>query len=104
LWEFPGGKLGPGETLGECLRREIREELGVDVTVGERIETVTWQYPERTVELHFFRCALLAGSVAPQEGQAVAWVSPEELARYPFPPADAAMIARLGCPPTPSSG
>ncbi|MFQ5897040.1 MAG: (deoxy)nucleoside triphosphate pyrophosphohydrolase [Candidatus Methylomirabilia bacterium] len=95
LWEFPGGKIRPGEPLVECLRRELLEELAVEVTVGEKLETITWAYPERTVVLHFFRCGLAAGQVTPQEGQAMAWVTPLELWRYPFPPADATLIARL---------
>ena len=95
LWEFPGGKRRPGESLEECLRRELMEELGVEVEVGEEIETITWSYPERTVVLHFFRCGLARGDVFPQEGQAAVWVTPEELTRYPFPPADATLIARL---------
>lgn len=95
LWEFPGGKVRPGETFAECLRRELLEELAVEVTVGEKLETVTWPYPERTVILHFFRCGVAAGQITPQEGQAVAWVTPQELRRYPFPPADAVLIARL---------
>lgn len=95
LWEFPGGKLRPGETLLACLQRELKEELGVEVTVGEQMETVTWSYPERTVVLHFYRCRLAGGQVMPQEGQAIAWVTPDELERYPFPPADASLIARL---------
>jgi len=95
LWEFPGGKQKPGENLEECLKRELREELGVEVEVGEKIETVTWPYPERTVAIHFFLCALAGGKVTSCEGQAVAWVPTEELSRYSFLPADAALLARL---------
>jgi mutator protein MutT len=95
LWEFPGGKRKPGESLEECLKRELREELGVEIEVGERLDTVTWPYPERTVVLHFFSCALAGGTIAPQEGQAVCWVPPEEFSRYSFPPADATLVARL---------
>ncbi|MBI4589453.1 MAG: (deoxy)nucleoside triphosphate pyrophosphohydrolase [Candidatus Rokubacteria bacterium] len=95
FWEFPGGKLRPGETLSECLRRELKEELGVEISVGEKLETVSWRYPERTVVLHFFHCNLIGGPVVPQEGQAVAWATPEELEGYPFPPADASLIRRL---------
>ncbi len=95
LWEFPGGKVRPGETLPQCLQREVKEELGVEISVGEKIETVTWQYPERTVVLHFFRCDLAGREITPQEGQAFAWAAPEELDRYQFPPADASLIRRL---------
>jgi mutator protein MutT len=95
LWEFPGGKLKPGETLPECLQRELREELGVEVTVEERMESATWRYPDRTVVLHFFRCRLAGGEITPREGQAMAWVKPDELERYSFPPADSAIIACL---------
>jgi len=95
LWEFPGGKRRPGESLEECLRRELREELGVEIEVGEKLDTVTWPYPERTVVLHFFLCALAAGAITPREGQAVCWVPPDELSRYAFPAADAALLARL---------
>jgi mutator protein MutT len=95
FWEFPGGKVKPGETLPQCLRREVKEELGVEISVGEKIETVTWHYPERSVVLHFFRCGIASGQINPQEGQAFAWVTPEELDSYRFPPADASLISRL---------
>ncbi len=94
FWEFPGGKAKRGESLPECLRREVKEELGVEISVGEKIETVTWHYPDRTVVLHFFRCRHV-GEIIPQEGQAFAWMAPEEFERYRFPPADASLIRRL---------
>ena len=95
LWEFPGGKRKPGEGLEECLKRELLEELGVEIEVGEKIETVTWPYPERTVVLHFFVCALAGGELSSREGQAVAWVPRDKLGHYPFPPADTSLLARL---------
>lgn len=95
LWEFPGGKREPGETLEECLRRELREELGAEFEVGEKVETVRWEYPEKTVVLHFYRCALVRGSIEPRHRQAIAWVEPERLGDYAFPPADRALIERL---------
>jgi 8-oxo-dGTP diphosphatase len=95
LWEFPGGKRRPDETLAACLRRELGEELGGSFRVGKKLETVRWEYPEQTVVIHFFRCRLAAGRVEPRESQAIAWVAPERLADYAFPPADARLVARL---------
>src|SRR5262245_10720190 len=94
-WEFPGGKREPGERAVPALEREIREELGAEVRVGEIIDTVDWPYPDKRVRISFFRCAL-AGPLAPPGELEMAWVAPGELGRYEFPPADAALIARLG--------
>jgi mutator protein MutT len=100
LWEFPGGKCDPGETLDACLIRELREELALDATVGEEILSVTHAYggddpnTVRVVELHFLGCTI-SGEPAAQLGQEVRWVDREELAQLPFPPADAELIARL---------
>src|SRR5215204_6906636 len=57
LWEFPGGKREPNESFEACLVRELREELGIEVTVGDLVESLTHEYPEKTVHLRFFRCA-----------------------------------------------
>jgi 8-oxo-dGTP diphosphatase len=94
LWEFPGGKRQAGETPEAALVREIREELDAAVTVGELLEDVEWAYPEKTVTLRFFRCAL-EGEPRAAEGQELAWVAPADLGRYDFPPADRALVARL---------
>jgi mutator protein MutT len=95
LWEFPGGKREPGESLPACLRRELAEELSAAFAVGELVETIRWEYPEKTVVLHFFRCRLEEGVIAPGESQELSWVAPEALGGYAFPPADAALVARL---------
>ena len=95
LWEFPGGKRERDETLEASLRRELHEELGGRFHVGPLIETVRWAYPEKTVVLSFFECRLVWGPIEPREGQLMRWVPPPDLRRYDFPPADAALLARL---------
>jgi mutator protein MutT len=95
LWEFPGGKRDPEESLEACLRRELTEELSATFTVGERVETIHWEYPDRSVVLHFYRCQLESGAIEPLEEQAMAWVEPERLLEYSFPPADRALIGLL---------
>jgi mutator protein MutT len=93
-WEFPGGKCEPGESHEACLRRELREELGVDATVGDEIFTITHAYPERTVELHFRKCTL-TGMPSPQIGQEMMWARRDELSHLEFPEADRELIAML---------
>ena len=93
-WEFPGGKCETGESLADCLRRELREELDTDAAVGEEIFTVTHDYPERSVELHFLSCRLLSDP-RPLLGQDMRWVPRADLSSLQFPPADDEMIARL---------
>jgi len=95
LWEFPGGKLEAGESPAIALRRELTEELGATFHVGKLVETVRWEYPDRTVVLHFHDCRVESGAIEPREGQAMAWVETERLAAYDFPPADRALIERL---------
>jgi 8-oxo-dGTP diphosphatase len=95
LWEFPGGKREAGESLEEALQRELTEELSARFTVGERVETVRWEYPERTIVIHFYRCRLESGTIEPREEQAMAWVAPERLSDFDFPPADRDLITRL---------
>jgi 8-oxo-dGTP diphosphatase len=96
LWEFPGGKLEAGETPAATLRRELQEELSAIFTVGNLVETVRWEYPDRTVVLHFFDCHLESGDILPTENQAMRWIRPEQLREYDFPPADRELIRRLG--------
>ena len=94
LWEFPGGKVGAAEAPEAALRRELREELGVDAAVGDLMETVTWSYPEKTVHILFFRCAL-HGEPRPQEGQEMRWAEGPALPTYAFPEADRRLVERL---------
>ena len=93
-WEFPGGKCHPGEPLEACMAREVREELAVDIEVGDQILQTSHPYDDRHVQLHFFRCVLRAEPTAAL-GQAMRWVAREELATLEFPPADAELIRLL---------
>jgi mutator protein MutT len=93
-WEFPGGKVHPTETHAEALRRELHEELDIVAEVGEEIHAVTHAYPEKTVELHFYRCGY-HGEPKPMMGQPMRWVPRRELRSLPFPDADAALVAHL---------
>jgi 8-oxo-dGTP diphosphatase len=94
FWEFPGGKCEEGETLQECLARELSEELDVPSRVGAEIFSTTHTYPERAVELHFFSCELF-GEPRPMLDQEMRWVPRDELASLEFPPADAELIKIL---------
>jgi len=94
MWEFPGGKIDPNEGHAAALRRELREELDVDVDVGERVFHTLHAYDDRTVELYFYRCNL-KGAPRPLLGQQMRWVSRGELRSLGFPPADTELINLL---------
>lgn len=99
LWELPGGKRERGETFEQCLVRELREELGVEVTVGREVETIVHEYPERRVRIKFFLCRLEAGEPQPLGCAAIRWVEPAELEERAFPAADARLLKRLRSSP-----
>src|SRR3954454_53871 len=85
LWEFPGGKCEPSESLHACLERELREELDVRSTPFGEMLVTTHEYPDRRVELHFVACDI-AGEPVPRLGQEMRWVRRDELAPLEFPP------------------
>ena len=93
-WEFPGGKVHDYETHAEALRREVFEELDAVVVVGDLAHTVTHAYPEKTVQLFFYRCGLL-GEPKPMMGQQMRWIEKSELKALPFPDADRELITLL---------
>ena len=99
LWEFPGGKCWEGETPEECAVRETREETGLEVTILEAWPLITYAYPERTVTLYPFLCQADSADAEARESRQVAWVSREELSRYPFPEANRPLLERLGLNP-----
>ena len=93
-WEFPGGKVHDHETHAEALRREVFEELDAMVVIGDLAHTVTHAYPEKTVQLFFYRCDLL-GEPKPMMGQEMRWIPKTELKALPFPEADRELIEQL---------
>lgn len=95
LWEFPGGKREADESFEDCLTRELREELGIDVEVGELVESLTHAYPEKTVHLKFFLCRWKQHEPRALGCPAFEWISATELDRYSFPAADARLLERL---------
>jgi len=98
LWEFPGGKREAHETYEQCLVREIREELGVEISVGALFEEISHAYPEKSVHLKFFVCQLLSGEPQPLDCAAVKWVDRSELEAHEFPAADAQLLEKLKSP------
>lgn len=95
LWEFPGGKIEPGETVEACIRREIQEELAIDVEVGDRLITIDHAYSHFRVTLNVHHCRHLSGEPQPLECDEIRWVSLEEIHEFPFPKANERIIEAL---------
>jgi A/G-specific adenine glycosylase len=95
MWEFPGGKTEAGESLADCLRREIREELGVEIRVGEPFGVYRHAYTHFRITLHAFLCELVGGEPAPIEAAALVWVSPDALGDYPMGKVDRQIALKL---------
>jgi mutator protein MutT len=95
IWEFPGGKVEAGESLEVALRREIEEELGIKIRVNDEFFTLDYDYPTKSVRLHFFNCVIVEGDVQPLDVADLRWVRPHDIGNYQFPPADIDVIDKL---------
>jgi len=103
LWEFPGGKQKKKETIKETVHRELKEELGVDVEVKNRLMTLKHAYSHFKITLHAYWCTILSGTPEPKSSEELRWVTLDEIDTYPFPKANKLLIEKLQNKKTASS-
>ncbi|RLB52443.1 MAG: 8-oxo-dGTP diphosphatase MutT [Deltaproteobacteria bacterium] len=94
-WEFPGGKVEPGETDDQALAREIKEELGVAIDVGDHYIDLLHEYPDFIIDFHVYRCSINAGELECLGVNDFRWVDTNELESFDFPPADEPTVKQL---------
>lgn len=95
MWEFPGGKIEVGETIVDCIRREIREELAIEISVGEHLMTIEHTYPTIQVTLIAHHCKYISGIPQPIESDEIRWVKVGDLNLYQFPDANGAIVKAI---------
>ena len=96
-WEFPGGKIEPGECPQDALKREIKEELDAEIEVGDLLETVEWDYPTFHLTMHCYICTLTSESIHLNEHEASAWLTKETLDSVKWLPADLILLDKIIC-------
>jgi 8-oxo-dGTP diphosphatase len=95
MWEFPGGKIEPGESREDALKREIQEELGVDITIGELFCTTEYDYPTFHLTMHCYLCSVASGEIELREHKSAQWLTAETLDSVEWLPADEKIIVML---------
>jgi mutator protein MutT len=95
LWEFPGGKIEAGETVAECIAREIREELAIEIAVGAHLISIEHNYPTFQLTAIVHDCQHISGIPQPIESEEIRWVNASDLSQYQFPAANVAIIRAI---------
>ena len=97
MWEFPGGKIEPGESRESALKREIQEELGIDITINKFLCTTDYDYPSFHLTMHCYLCSIMSGEIELREHKSARWLTTELIDSVEWLPADKGIVEKLVC-------